>query len=40
MDQLVNVQLDIDKAHTVPQRALNFGPGLGQLNQVLILRQV
>ncbi len=29
MDQLVNALLAIDKAHTVSQRALNCGPGLG-----------
>ncbi len=27
-------QLVIDKAHTVPQRAMDCGPGLGGLNQV------
>ncbi len=34
MDQLVNVQLAIDKANTVPQRDLDFRPGLGGLNQI------
>ncbi len=34
MDQLINVLLAIDKAHTVPQRALDCEPGFGGLNQV------
>ncbi len=34
MDQLVNVLFSIDKAHTVPQRTMDCGPGLGGLNQV------
>ncbi len=34
MDQLVNVLLFINKAHTVPQRAMDCGPGFGGLNQV------
>ncbi len=29
MDQLANVLWAIDKAHIVPQRALDRGPGLG-----------
>ncbi len=29
MDQLVNLLLSIYKAHTIPQRALDCGPGLG-----------
>ncbi len=29
MDQLVKVLLAINKARTVPQRTLNYGPGLG-----------
>ncbi len=34
MDQLVNVPLAIDTEHTVPQRALDGGSGLGGLNNV------
>ncbi len=34
MDELVNVLLAIDKVITVPQRALNCRPGLGELSQV------
>ncbi len=34
MGQFNNVLLAIDKAHTEPQRALDYGPGLGGLNQV------
>ncbi len=34
MDQLVNVLLAIDKAHTVPWKALYCRPDLGGLNQV------
>ncbi len=34
LDILVNALLAIDKAHTAPQRALDCGPGLGELNQV------
>ncbi len=34
MDQLANVLWAIDKAHIVPQRALDCAPGLGGLNQV------
>ncbi len=33
MDQLVNVLLAIHKAHSIPQSAHDFGPGLGGLNQ-------
>ncbi len=32
MEQLINVLLAIDKSHTVPQRALDCGTGLGGLN--------
>ncbi len=35
MDQSVNIPLAIDKAHTVPQRALTCRPGLGGLNKFL-----
>ncbi len=34
MGQFVNVLFAIDKAHTVPQRALDCKPDLGGLNQV------
>ncbi len=34
MGQLVNVILAIDKAHTASQRAMNYGLGLGGINQV------
>ncbi len=34
MDKLLNVLLASDKAHTVPQRALDCRPGLSRLNQV------
>ncbi len=34
MGQLVNVILTIDKVHTAPQKILDYGPGLGGLNQV------
>ncbi len=34
MGQFSTVLLDIDKVHTVPQRALYCGPGLGGLNQI------
>ncbi len=34
MGQFIKVLLAIDKLHTVPQRALDFRPGLGGLNQV------
>ncbi len=34
MDQLVNVILVIDNVDTAPQRTLDYGPGLGGLNQV------
>ncbi len=34
MGQFRKVLLAIDKAHTVPQRALDCRPGLGGLNQV------
>ncbi len=34
MNQLLNLLLAIDKAHTVPQMILNCEPGLGGLNQV------
>ncbi len=33
MGQFSNVLLAIDKAHTVPQRAPDYGPDLGGLNQ-------
>ncbi len=32
MGQFRKVLLAIDKVHTVPQRALDCGPGLGGLN--------
>ncbi len=32
MDQLVNVLLAVDKACTLPQMALDCGPGLSGLN--------
>ncbi len=32
MGQFSKVLLAIDKVHTVPQRALDWGPGLGGLN--------
>ncbi len=35
MGQLINVLLAIEKAHTVPQRALYCRLGLGGLNQVI-----
>ncbi len=34
MDQFSKVLLAIDKAHTVPLKALDYGPDLGRLNQV------
>ncbi len=35
IDQLVNVQLTFNKAHTIPQRAMNCRPSfIGGLNQV------
>ncbi len=34
MDQLVNLILAIDKAHTVPERVLDCRPDLGGLNHV------
>ncbi len=34
MGQFSNVLLAIDEAHTVTQRALDCGPGIGGLNQV------
>ncbi len=34
MGQLVNILLTIDKVYTVPQRALDCGPGLGRLNKL------
>ncbi len=34
MGQFSNVLLAIDKAHTVPQRLMDCGPGLGGLNQL------
>ncbi len=34
MCQFSKVLLPIDKVHTVPQNALDCGPGLGGLNQV------
>ncbi len=38
MDQLINALLTIDKAHTVLERALDCGPGLGGLNQAYGLK--
>ncbi len=35
MDQSVDVLLVIDKAYTVPQRALDCRPGIGGLNPLL-----
>ncbi len=35
MGQFSKVLLGIDNAHTVPQRALDCGPGLGVLKQVM-----
>ncbi len=35
MDQRMKLILTIDKVHTAPQRVLDCGPGLGELNQVL-----
>ncbi len=35
MGHLVNVLLSIDEAHILPQRAMEYGPGLGGLNQVM-----
>ncbi len=37
MDQSVNVQLAIDKAHTTSQWTLDCRPGLNGLNQVMSL---
>ncbi len=34
MGKFSKVLLGIDNAHTVPERALDCGPGLGGLNQV------
>ncbi len=34
MYQSINVLLGIGKAHTIPQRALNYGLGLGGLSQI------
>ncbi len=34
MGQFSKVLLAIDNAHTVPQRVMDCGPGLGGLNQV------
>ncbi len=34
MGQFSNVLLAFDNAHTVPQRDLDCGPGIGGLNQV------
>ncbi len=34
MGQFSNVQLDIDNAHTAPQRSLDCRPGLDALNHV------
>ncbi len=34
MDQFSKVLIAIYNAHTVPQRVLDCGPGLGGLNQV------
>ncbi len=35
MDELVNVLLATDKAHPVPQRALDCGPGLGLIVAIM-----
>ncbi len=37
MDQLINILLAIDKAHTVPQMALDCGPGLGGVSSTDML---
>ncbi len=34
MGQFSNILLAIDKTHTVPQRALDYGPCLGGLNKI------
>ncbi len=34
MGLFIKVTITIDSAHTVPQRSLDCGPGLGGLNQV------
>ncbi len=34
MDHLVSVLLTINKAHTLAQKYLDCGPGVGGLNQV------
>ncbi len=34
MDQLTNVSLVVDKAHTMPHKDLDFRSGLGVLKQV------
>ncbi len=36
MGQFSKVLLSIDNVHTVPQRALDCGTGLGGLNQVYV----
>ncbi len=36
MGQFSKVLLSIDNVHTVPQRALGCGTGLGGLNQVYV----
>ncbi len=35
MGQFNEVLLAIDSAHTIPQRALDCGPGLGGLNHIM-----
>ncbi len=39
MDQFSNVQLAIDKAHTVSQRALDWRPGLIGRTSFLVLKK-
>ncbi len=36
MGQFSEVLLAIDNVHTVPQRALDWRPGLGELNQIYV----
>ncbi len=40
MGQLVNVLLAIDKAHVVPQRALDYGSGFRSVKPGLLAQQV
>ncbi len=36
MGQFSNALLAIDKGQTVPQRALDYGPGLGRVKQAYV----